>query len=105
MRARLALYLAGARNKKEITEVRYAGAAEMREAEAEYGRLVVFVACGRIIIVVVGIRADLDAAERNLSARVAVTESVCADEWVENIGERRVSDKPMVVAKVDFLIC
>ena len=44
--------------------------------------MVIFVACGRIIEIPVGIRADLDASERNLGARIDIAVAGCSHEGI-----------------------
>ena len=77
----------GSRNKEEISQIRDARTAEMGKAEAHDGRLVVFVSCRHIIVVIVGIGAYLYASERHLCPWIHVAETVCADERIDVINQ------------------
>ena len=64
------------RKEQEIAQVRDARSAQVRQAESLDGGLGILVAGCRIIILVVGIRADLDAPEGHLGTGVNVPEAI-----------------------------
>ena len=59
----------------------------MCQAEAHDCGLVVFVSCGHVVVIVVGVRAYLNSAEGNLCSRVYVPESVGSYEGINVIDE------------------
>ena len=64
------------RKEQEVSQVRDARSAQVRQAESLDGGLGILVTGCRIIILVVGIRADLDAPEGHLGTGVNVSEAV-----------------------------
>ena len=70
-------------DEKEVSQVRDAGTAEVREAESHDSGLVILVACGRVVVVIVCVRADLDSAEGNLRPGIHVAEPVGANEGID----------------------
>ena len=78
-------YFAGAGNEEEIAQVRDARAAEVRQAESHDRGFAVLVSGRGIVIIIVGVRADLDAAEGHLRPRKYVPESVRPDERIDPV--------------------
>ena len=71
------------RNEQEVPEVRDARTAQVRQAEPHDRGLRVLVARRDIIVVIVGVRADLDAAERHLRPGIHVPETGGADKRID----------------------
>ena len=78
---------AGARHKEKVSQVGDAGTAEVRKAESHDGGLVVFVAGRHVVVEIVGVGADLDAAEGNLRAGIDISEAVSADEGIDIVDQ------------------
>ena len=70
-------------HKEEVAEVGDAGAAEVCEAEAKHCGMVVLVSGGGVVVVGIGVGADLNASEGHLCAGVHVAVSECADERID----------------------
>ena len=59
----------------------------MGEAEAHDGRLAVFVAGSDVVVIVVGVRADLNAAEGHLGAGIDISEPVSPHERIHPVNQ------------------
>ena len=70
-------------NEQEIAQVRDARPAQVREAEAHDRGLRIFVARRDVVVVIVRVRTDLDAAERHLRAGIHVPEAGGPDEGID----------------------
>ena len=75
------------RKEQKITEIRNSSAAQVCQAEALHEGLGVLVSSGAIIVLVVGVRADLDAAVWQLCSRVHIPEPIRSHEHIHIINQ------------------
>lgn len=75
------------RHKEEIAQVGNTRTAEMRQAETEQRRMVVFIAGSDIVIIEIGIGTHLDTAERDLRTGVSIPETRGAHQRADILGE------------------
>ena len=83
MRRRLQMQFTRTGHEQEVAKVRNACSAEVRKTESQHCRMVILVARGSVVVVKIGVRADLYAAERRLSARIDIAEAFRAYERID----------------------